>query len=77
MPTKQYGNYVVLNEPNPDKLMILEAKKLLCESIRRAQEQFDRKAKHIKFKICKNYELYDPETGETVICSTVGWVATI
>ena len=67
-----YGREIVLFDPNPPKSMIRGAKRQLVRSMRWQEDYRKLKFKSVKFTIKKNYELIDPDTGETELCSSVG-----
>lgn len=75
IPETQYGGYVVMDPPEPSKEMIRQAKKWLIESIRLQAEKLKKRPARLKFILSENYEVYDPETEETRICSAYGWKA--
>jgi hypothetical protein len=62
-PMTQYGQYILLSDPTPSKLMVREAKKVLCESIRQTQIKLGLKAKNIRFIVTENYVGWKAEMG--------------
>lgn len=69
----QYGQYVTLSDPQPAPYMIRESKRLLCDGIRNTQNKLNKKVSGLRFFIVINAVIVDPDTGEEMPCSYVGW----
>jgi len=71
---KPFGQYIITPKPDPTALEIKQAKEFLRAGYKATVTQRQLKAAGpLRWKIFKNFELFDPYTGKVIRASSVAW----